>query len=63
MVDMINGGRDRGWDRKASHSGGILLNLASATGIYAGVILRIIDMDLVRIDTDNGTCRSGVGGS
>ena len=61
MVDVINRGRDGGWDRKASHSRRILFNLASTTGVYAGVILRIIDMDFVGIDTDNGTCRSGVG--
>lgn len=60
-MDVINGGRDRGWDRKADHSGRILLNLARATGIYAGIEMRIIDVDFAGIDTDNGTCRIGVG--
>ena len=61
MVDVINGGSDRGWDRKAGHNGRILLNLVSATRVYASVEMRIIDRNFADIDTDNGTCTSGVG--
>ena len=54
MVKVIHRRGDRARDREACHGGRVFLNLAGATGVYLLIVAWISDVNLTRVDADDG---------
>lgn len=54
MVKVIHRRGDRARDREACHGGRVLLNLAGAAGVDLLIVAWISDVNLTRVDADDG---------